>query len=136
MVVLPPGDEEPCRHLPRADKAASQTNVHSIINFVEELGASEPVYHRLSDRIRAHVLLCWLALLLVRVAENETSKTWRGLRSDLGRLMVGIHQSEHGEIWQTGKPSTEQQASYAAVKLQPPPRNYAIPAPRAAPGDL
>ena len=95
-----------------------------------------PVYHRLSDRIRAHVLLCWLALLLVRVAENETSKTWRALRSDLGRLMVGIHQSEHGEIWQTGKPSTEQQASYASVHLQAPPRNYAIPAPRAAPGDL
>ena len=22
-----------------------------------------PVYHRLADRIRAHVLLCWLALL-------------------------------------------------------------------------
>ncbi len=27
-----------------------------------------PVYHRLEDRIRAHVLLSWLALLLVRVA--------------------------------------------------------------------
>ena len=25
-----------------------------------------PVYHRLEDRIRAHVLLCWLALLLIR----------------------------------------------------------------------
>jgi transposase len=29
-----------------------------------------PVYHRLEERIRAHVLLCWLALLLIRVAEN------------------------------------------------------------------
>ncbi|MFG2525409.1 hypothetical protein [Streptomyces sp. NPDC048527] len=28
-----------------------------------------PVYHRREDRIRAHVLLCWLALLLIRVAE-------------------------------------------------------------------
>jgi transposase len=27
-----------------------------------------PVYHRLEERIRVHVLLCWLALLLVRVA--------------------------------------------------------------------
>jgi hypothetical protein len=26
-----------------------------------------PVYHRLEERIRAHVVLCWLALLLVRV---------------------------------------------------------------------
>lgn len=29
-----------------------------------------PVYHRLDERIIAHVLLCWLALLLIRVAER------------------------------------------------------------------
>ena len=29
-----------------------------------------PVYHRREDRIRAHVILCWLALLLIRVTEN------------------------------------------------------------------
>ena len=35
-----------------------------------------PVYHRLEDRIRAHVLLCWLALLLVRIVETTTGHTW------------------------------------------------------------
>ena len=35
-----------------------------------------PVYHRREDRIRAHVLLCWLALLLIRVAETTTGETW------------------------------------------------------------
>ncbi|MFN2359274.1 MAG: transposase, partial [Desulfotignum sp.] len=35
-----------------------------------------PVYHTRSDRIRAHVMLCWLALLLVRVTEVETDMTW------------------------------------------------------------
>ena len=25
-----------------------------------------PVYHRKEDRIRAHVILCWLALLLMK----------------------------------------------------------------------
>ena len=30
-----------------------------------------PVYHRLEDRIRAHVLLCWLALLLARIVETR-----------------------------------------------------------------
>ena len=29
-----------------------------------------PVYHHREDRIRAHVQLCWLALLLIRVAET------------------------------------------------------------------
>ena len=35
-----------------------------------------PVFHRIEPRIRAHVLLCWLALLLIRVAERRTGMTW------------------------------------------------------------
>ena len=35
-----------------------------------------PVYHRREDRIRAHILLCWLALLLIRVVETTTGQTW------------------------------------------------------------
>jgi transposase len=35
-----------------------------------------PVYQTNSDRIRAHVLLCWLALLQVRLTEVETDMTW------------------------------------------------------------
>ena len=31
-----------------------------------------PVYHRLEERIRAHVILCWLALLLIRIIETTT----------------------------------------------------------------
>jgi hypothetical protein len=27
-----------------------------------------PVFHRIQPRIRAHILLCWPALLLIRVA--------------------------------------------------------------------
>ena len=34
------------------------------------LATSDPdMFHRLEHRIRAHVLICWLALLLTRVAE-------------------------------------------------------------------
>ena len=32
-----------------------------------------PVFHYWEDRIRAHVQLCWLALLLLRVVENATA---------------------------------------------------------------
>jgi transposase len=49
-----------------------------------------PVYHRLDDRIRAHVLLCWLALLLIRVAERRTGLTWRTIRVELGRNQVTL----------------------------------------------
>jgi hypothetical protein len=47
-----------------------------------------PVHHRLEDRIRAHVLLCWLALLLIRIIENTTAATWNRLAAELGRLHV------------------------------------------------
>jgi transposase len=45
-----------------------------------------PVFHRLEHRLHAHVLLCWLALLLVRVAERQTGQTWRQINLELGRL--------------------------------------------------
>jgi len=34
-----------------------------------------PIYHRLERRIRAHLILCWLALLLIRLAEDATGDT-------------------------------------------------------------
>jgi transposase len=42
-----------------------------------------PVYHHLEHRIRAHELLCWLALLLTRVAEQSTQLTWRRISTEL-----------------------------------------------------
>src|SRR6266496_2617380 len=37
-----------------------------------------PVYYRREERIRAHVILCWLALLLTRIAENTTGGNLAG----------------------------------------------------------
>jgi hypothetical protein len=48
--------------------------------------ALRPVFHRLEPRIRAHVLLCWLALLLVRVAERRCDTTWHRIATELGRI--------------------------------------------------
>ncbi|MEU2930553.1 transposase [Streptomyces sp. NPDC007251] len=48
-----------------------------------------PVYHRLEERIRAHVILCWLALLLIRITETATGATWPTIRRELDRLHLG-----------------------------------------------
>src|ERR687898_2145775 len=45
-----------------------------------------PVFHHREDRIRAHIQLCWLALLLLRVIENATGDTWRNARHELDRM--------------------------------------------------
>ncbi len=45
-----------------------------------------PVYHRREDRIRAHITLCWLALLLIRICENTTNQTWNHIKTVTQRL--------------------------------------------------
>src|SRR5215510_10897306 len=51
----------------------------SLLLDVAALGL-DCVDHRKEDRIRAHVLLCWLALLLTRTIETACGDTWPTLR--------------------------------------------------------
>ena len=81
-----------------------------------------PVYHRLEDRIRAHVLLCWLALLLIRIVETRTGQTWHHLRPALQRLHVGTFTGPAGTYQQTTTPSTEATAAFQGLGLQLPPK--------------
>jgi hypothetical protein len=61
-----------------------------------------PIYHRRDDRIRAHVLLCWLALLLVRVAEMRVEQglgqpySWDRIRIELQRMHLGTFRGQAG----------------------------------------
>ena len=48
----------------------------------------EPVYHRLSRRIEAHVKICVMALLIERVTELACDQPWSQLRPILARLQV------------------------------------------------
>jgi hypothetical protein len=80
-----------------------------------------PIYHRLEHRIRAHVLLCWLALLLVRVAEQQTSSTWRRINIDLGRLHLVTLAGPAGRIQQTTTLTAAQRELFAATGITPPP---------------
>lgn len=57
-----------------------------------------PIFHRREDRIRAHVLLCWLSLLLIRIAENATGETWRTIRTELDKLHLGRFAGPAGEV--------------------------------------
>jgi hypothetical protein len=81
-----------------------------------------PVYHHLERRIRAHVLLCWLALLLVRVAERQTSRTWRRIVAELGRLHLVTLTGPAGRVQQTTTLTLAQREFYAATGISPPPR--------------
>ena len=79
-----------------------------------------PVYHRLEARIRAHVLLCWLALLLVRIVETRTDATWATVREDLQDLHVGVFTGPAGTFTQTSTPTPAARAALAALGIDPP----------------
>lgn len=81
-----------------------------------------PVYHRLEERIRAHILLCWLALLLLRTAENQTGQTWRRIRTELQRLHLVTLQGPTGTVEQTTKLTPAQHDILTALEITPPPR--------------
>ncbi len=81
-----------------------------------------PVFHRLEHRIRAHVLLSWLALLMIRVAERQTQQTWRRIALELGRLHLVTLPGPAGTVAQTTTLSDTQRDIYAATGIQPPPR--------------
>jgi Transposase DDE domain len=79
-----------------------------------------PVYHRLEQRIRGHVQLCWLALLLIRVIETKTGQTWAAVREDLQDLHVGVVTGPAGTFTQTSTPTPAARTALAALGIDPP----------------
>jgi transposase len=79
-----------------------------------------PVYHRIEERIRAHVFLCWLALLLIRVAENTTGATWPEIRRQLDRVHVGTFTGPAGTFRQCTELSKSQRDLFGKLNVTPP----------------
>jgi transposase len=120
-------------HLSAEDVALGYKQLHEIERVNRDLKHTvdvRPVYHHKRDRIKAHVLLCWLALLLIRVIENETHETWGNLKQDLWVLMAGQHRSEHGVIIQTSTLTKGVKSVLDALKVKPPKRFLDMPRPK------
>ena len=62
-----------------------------------------PACHRKEERIRAHVSLCWLALLLIRIAETTTSVTWAKIAGKLDLLTLGTFTGPAGTFRQSAE---------------------------------
>jgi|SRR5215218_3143530 len=85
-----------------------------------------PVYHRKEERIRAHVLLCWLALLLIRIIESTCHASWPALRRELERIKVGTFAGPAGSFHQRTEITASQRAILAKLQLADPPRIYQL----------
>ena len=79
-----------------------------------------PVYHRLEERIRAHVQLCWLALLLIRVAETQAGQTWPVMRRELNRIHLGTFTGPAGTFRQRTELTKTARDLLAKLAIEPP----------------
>jgi hypothetical protein len=79
-----------------------------------------PLHHRLDARIRAHVLLCWLALLLVRVIETESGVSWAQAREALEDLALVTLEGKDGRFQLLATLTPEQRNLLTRLDLPPP----------------
>ncbi len=95
-----------------------------------------PVYHRKEERIRAHVILCWLALLLIRIAESAAGTTWNKIADELSLLTLGTFTGPDGTFRQAAELTRGQRGILASLQI-PSPRKIieAAPAAALAPGE-
>lgn len=81
-----------------------------------------PVYHSRDDRIRSHVLICWLALLLVRIAEVETGQTWPTIRRQMQQQNLVDLFGRNGRILQHTELTQDQRIILKKLKIKAPKR--------------
>src|SRR6266487_404970 len=79
-----------------------------------------PVCHRLEEPIRAHVILCWLALLLIRIIETTAGDTWNNIRRHLDRLDLGTFTGPAGTFRQRTELTKPQRDLLAKLAIAPP----------------
>lgn len=121
--------------LPAADVALGYKQLLEVEDAFRTLKQTlelRPVYHRLSRRIKAHVVICWLALLLIRVAEVRAERafgatcTWSRMRPVLDRMHLGYFASPSGAIRQRTETQAEQARLFEAIGVPEPPRFFQI----------
>jgi len=79
-----------------------------------------PMFHRVSERIEAHVKICVLALLLCRVAELRTSLPWGRIRDALAAVQVTEYATDTHRFFRSNKVSPEAAELLRALGTEPP----------------
>ena len=106
------------QHLTAVEVAVSYKNLLEAERGFRDLKSTlllRPVFHRLEHRIRAHVLICWLALLLIRIAEQRTETTWNRIAHEMDRQAQVTLTGPAGTVVHTTVPTPEQSAIYQAL---------------------
>ncbi len=86
----------------------------------------EPVFRRIERRIVAHVKLCVLALLLQRIAELRTCRTWMRVRQVLDEVVVSQVSTGVEAFWQVHRLSLQAKEIFRLLHVRPPRQLLAV----------
>jgi transposase len=82
----------------------------------------EPVGHRTPERISAHVHICILAYLLVRIVENRAEAGWEQIREQVERISLTELTTDRTSVLQTKALTKEERDLLNCCKAAPPPQ--------------
>lgn len=82
----------------------------------------EPVQHRTAQRITAHVHVCVLAYLLVRVAENRAQLGWEQIRERAEKISLTELTTDRAAVLQTKSLTKAERDLLNCCKASPPPQ--------------
>ena len=103
--------------------------VETLFDDLKHFVDINPFRHWLADRVRSHIFLCILALLLKRVLEidslqskcvTQTLETVAESKLVHYRVHVSPRSEQTREFWQVTKPTAEQSSCFAAVGISNP----------------
>ena len=79
-----------------------------------------PNHHNRDDRIKCHILLCFMALVLARIVEHKTKKSWSHVRNEMARLHCGEFQIESKKFRQLTELTAEQKQILKELHIKEP----------------
>lgn len=80
-----------------------------------------PVFHCAPHRIRAHVAIAVLSLLLERTVEHACADTCRNFSDRLRRIHLVELSSPYGTVWQVTHPTPRAAKCLKSLQIKPPP---------------
>jgi len=87
---------------------------------------TRPMFHWRPHRIRAHIALCVLALLLERMAEIRAGQTWRTIVAQLETIKVVEYERAGARVRQTTEVRPAVAALLRTLRVSAPPKLHAL----------
>lgn len=80
----------------------------------------EPFYHRTPERITAHVHLCVLAYLLIRLVENRTGESWPMVRESLEQVSLTRVETDRAAVLKVKRLNAREKELLNSCRVKPP----------------